>query len=170
MPNALPDFEDFIESLHRSGWRGINDAQHDHIRDVYNEWKQRIHNCEVSCRDWRLVAYKLAEKISNAPLGGARGDDMTGNDPKSHRVPLEGLVMRWSMQDFFDGRVVIDFQNWTHDELDALRAACNYVNPDRSVPTHRFGPVYFCKGGRWYEGGTHNLVGKQVCRATDIGA
>ena len=58
MTNEPPDFEGFIESLHASGWHGTSDAQHNNIRAVYDEWKQRIHNCEVACEYWRLQADK----------------------------------------------------------------------------------------------------------------
>ena len=30
-------FDEFIEALHDAGWRGIHDAQHEHIRAVYEK-------------------------------------------------------------------------------------------------------------------------------------
>lgn len=30
-------FDEFIGSLHDAGWRGIHDAQHEHIRAVYDK-------------------------------------------------------------------------------------------------------------------------------------
>ena len=58
MTNEPPNFEEFIDSLHDAGWRGINDAQHEYIHAVYAVWKQRLHNCEVACEYWRLLAEK----------------------------------------------------------------------------------------------------------------
>jgi len=58
MTNEPQNFDEFITSLHEAGWRGINDAQHDFIRGIYEEWKQRLHNCESACEYWRLIAEK----------------------------------------------------------------------------------------------------------------
>lgn len=54
MKNEPPDLLEFIESLHHAGWRGINDAQHEHICGVYEEWLRILHNCEVASEYWRL--------------------------------------------------------------------------------------------------------------------
>ena len=77
-------------------------------------------------------------------------------------------VKRWSIKEFMAESVVIDFRDWTHEELDRLRTIYKLINPNRQEPSYRFGTVYFCKDGQMYEGGTHHMVGKDVCRATDI--
>lgn len=72
--------------------------------------------------------------------------------------------------DFAMGRVVIDFQDWTHDELKALRRLCLLIEPEGGEPRYTFCACYYVdpRYCRWYEGGPHNMVGKRTCRATEI--
>lgn len=74
----------------------------------------------------------------------------------------------WSLQDFKDGKVRIDFRNYSVADLKQLRNICELVNPKRDVPAYSFGNCYYIENDRWYEGGTHNFVGHDTCRATDI--
>lgn len=72
--------------------------------------------------------------------------------------------------DFAMGRVVIDFRGWTQVELTALRRLCKLIEPDVPEPAYTFGPCYYADPShiRVYEGGPHRMVGKEVCRATEI--
>lgn len=72
--------------------------------------------------------------------------------------------------DFAMGRVVIDFRNYTMEELKALRFLCHLIEPDCEEPAYSFDACYYVKPEycRWYSGASHHLVRNQTCRATDI--
>ncbi|TRB05843.1 hypothetical protein EXN61_11455 [Agrobacterium tumefaciens] len=79
-------------------------------------------------------------------------------------------MAKFTFCDFAMGRVVIDFRNYTMEELKALRALCRLIEPECKEPAYSFCACYYVepKHCRWYEGGPHNFVGKNVCRATEI--
>lgn len=66
------------------------------------------------------------------------------------------------------GKYVIDFQGWTQAELKILRRICEISEPERQTPAYSFSECYYFSGGRWWAGGTHNMVGKDVIRVGDI--
>ena len=76
--------------------------------------------------------------------------------------------VKWTWRDFAEGAVVVDFRDYTIPELHHLRLLLDKVNIGRSTPAYTVDACYYCKYDRWFAGGTHNMIGHQVCRATEI--
>lgn len=79
--------------------------------------------------------------------------------------------MAYTFCDFAMGKVVIDFRDWTMEELKRLGLLCHLINPDRTTPAFRFSDSYYVNPDHcaWYEGGSVRLYGsKPTCRATEI--
>lgn len=61
MTNEPMSFEEFTDALRAAGWQSVNDAQHENVRYVYDEWIQRLRNTEVAAEYWRLQAENRSE-------------------------------------------------------------------------------------------------------------
>ena len=79
---------------------------------------------------------------------------------KCEKVPFEY---------FEKGDVVIDFRgNLPSREYHHLEELCKAINPGRDTPAYVFGECYFVRNNRWWQGQTHNMVGKVAVRPTAI--